>query len=127
VLVGLLAIGALDFFGLRRLRPRTVWEKHIVSDRERLLFAGGMLTLATALLSPLDTLSDYLFSADMLQHMMLIYVAPPLLLLGTPAWLLRPALPRPRAAGRPRHVREPAVAALGRVRVHPDRCPARPE
>jgi putative membrane protein len=45
-----------------------------------------------ALVSPLDTLSNQMFSAHMLQHMLLVYLAPPLLLAGTPAWLLGPAL-----------------------------------
>ncbi|MGH2458798.1 MAG: cytochrome c oxidase assembly protein, partial [Chloroflexota bacterium] len=45
-----------------------------------------------ALISPLDTLSDYLFSAHMMQHIVLLYFAPPLLLVGMPGWLLRPAL-----------------------------------
>ncbi len=44
-------------------------------------------------MSPLDEIGDgYLFSAHMLQHLLLALVAPPLLLLGTPAWLLRPLL-----------------------------------
>jgi putative membrane protein len=48
-------------------------------------FLGGIATLVLALLSPLDMLSDtYLFSAHMLQHILLILVVPPLLILGIP-------------------------------------------
>ncbi|HEX8732395.1 MAG TPA: cytochrome c oxidase assembly protein [Ktedonobacterales bacterium] len=51
-------------------------------------FILGWLTLAVALISPLDTLGDgYLFSAHMIQHMLIAVVAPPMLLLGAPAWL----------------------------------------
>jgi putative membrane protein len=44
--------------------------------------AGGFLTIAVALVSPLDPLSSALFSAHMAQHMLLIVVAPPLLILA---------------------------------------------
>jgi putative membrane protein len=47
-------------------------------------FAAAMLTLALALLSPLDRLSDSLFSAHMTQHQILMSVAAPLLVLGRP-------------------------------------------
>ena len=51
-----------------------------------LTFAGGVLVLLLALESPLDALADtYLFSAHMLQHLLLLLVVPPLLLLGIPA------------------------------------------
>jgi putative membrane protein len=49
------------------------------------LFGSGVLILLLALVSPLDTLGDtYLFSAHMLQHLLLLLVVPPLLLLGIP-------------------------------------------
>jgi cytochrome c oxidase assembly factor CtaG len=54
-------------------------------------FMAGLGVIFVALLSPLDGLGDeYLFSAHMLQHFLIAFVAPPLLLLGTPAWLVRP-------------------------------------
>lgn len=52
-------------------------------------FGAGLAALLLALLSPLDVLSDaYLFSAHMLQHVLLTFVAPPLLLagVGPEAW-----------------------------------------
>jgi putative membrane protein len=56
-------------------------------------FTLGVLVIFVALLSPLHVLSDsYLFSAHMLQHVLLTLVAPPLLILGTPDWLIRPLL-----------------------------------
>ena len=42
---------------------------------------------------PLHDLSDdYLFSAHMVQHLVLTLVVTPLLIIGTPGWMLRPAL-----------------------------------
>jgi cytochrome c oxidase assembly factor CtaG len=57
-------------------------------------FVSGVLVLLLSLVSPLDTLGDvYLFSAHMAQHLLLVEVVPPLLLIGVPpdlfAWLLR--------------------------------------
>jgi putative membrane protein len=55
-------------------------------------FLLGSLVLFIALVSPVDTLSAYLLSAHMVQHLLITMIAPPLLLLGTPRWLLRPLL-----------------------------------
>src|ERR1700731_338554 len=46
-------------------------------------FLAGVAVMLFALISPLDTLGDeYLFSAHMLQHLLLELVVPPLLVLG---------------------------------------------
>ncbi len=61
--------------------------------RRVLLFSLGVLVLAIAEGPPLHDLSEqYLLSAHMLQHLLMQMVAVPLLLLGAPAWLLRPLL-----------------------------------
>jgi putative membrane protein len=53
------------------------------SMRHALLFALGVAALWVALETPIDTISDrYLMSVHMLQHVLLLFVAPPLLLLG---------------------------------------------
>jgi putative membrane protein len=59
-------------------------------------FWASVLVLFFSLNGPLHDLSDtYLFSAHMLQHLILTLVFPPLLLFGTPAWVVRPLL-KPR-------------------------------
>jgi len=56
-------------------------------------FLLGVSIMFLALVSPLDELGDsYLFSAHMVQHLCLTIVVPPLLLLGTPGWLVEPLL-----------------------------------
>lgn len=65
-----------------------------VTWRQLWLFTLGMAALVLALVSPLDALSEALFSAHMVQHMMLIYVAPLLLVLGAPPVLWLWAIPR---------------------------------
>jgi cytochrome c oxidase assembly factor CtaG len=57
--------------------------------------AGGFITLGLALLSPLDALADVLFTGHMVQHLLLIAVAAPLLLLADPFPALVWALPSP--------------------------------
>jgi putative membrane protein len=53
-------------------------------------FVGAMLMLWIASDWPMhDVGEEYLYSAHMLQHMMLSYFLPPLVLMATPQWLLR--------------------------------------
>ena len=62
------------------------WLAGSVTDAQRkhtLYFGLGLLTLWLALETPIDTISDrYLDSVHMLQHVLLGFVAPPLMLLG---------------------------------------------
>jgi putative membrane protein len=60
-------------------------------------FAGGLVVIAIALISPLDALSGALASAHMVQHVLLLLVAAPLLALSAPSSTLvrgSPALVR---------------------------------
>jgi len=76
-------------------------------------YLSGVLVLLVALEGPIHELSDtYLFSAHMVQHMLLIYVAPPLMLLGIPDWLLRPVLRVPGVFAVARVLTRPLVALL---------------
>lgn len=73
-------------------------------------FMAGLLVLFTALTGPIHDLSDtYLFSAHMIQHMLLIFAMPPLLLYGIPGWMLRPLVRVPAVARLARRVTRPAA------------------
>jgi putative membrane protein len=64
-------------------------------------FAGAMLALLAALVSPLDGLGEnYLFSAHMLQHVLLGDIAPLLLLLSLSRVIMRPLTRRLTAVER---------------------------
>jgi putative membrane protein len=77
------------------------------------LFTLGVLVIYLAEGTPLHELSEqYLFTAHMVQHLLLISLAVPLMLLGTPAWLLRPALDHPLLARLLRAATKPVVALL---------------
>jgi cytochrome c oxidase assembly factor CtaG len=55
-----------------------------------LAWLGGVLCVAVALISPIDTLADQVFAMHMLQHVLLLDFAPILLILGLTKVLLRP-------------------------------------
>ncbi len=62
-------------------------------------FLGGLGALLIAISSPLAAFDDLLLQVHMVQHMLLMFVAPPLILLGAPAIPLLRGLP-PRLAKR---------------------------
>lgn len=64
-----------------------------IAHSRRFLFYAGLATLFLSLNGWLHDLSDYyLFSAHMVQHLVLTMLVPPLLIAGTPGWMLRPLL-----------------------------------
>lgn len=75
---------------------------HGVARGQVASFAGGLAIIGIALLSPLDALSAALFSAHMVQHLLLMLVAAPLLARGASLAPFLWALPLPwrRALGR---------------------------
>jgi putative membrane protein len=80
---------------------------------QRALFGSGLLLLFFSLNGPLHDLSDYyLFSAHMVQHLVLTLWVPPLLIAGTPGWMLRPALRVPWVASLARRLTDARVAFL---------------
>jgi putative membrane protein len=100
-LVGALLLSAVMYAaGVARLW-RHAGAGRGVSHMQAGAFAAGWLSLAAALVSPLDALGSQLFSAHMVQHELLMVVAAPLLVLGRPlavwTWALAPAWRR--AAG----------------------------
>ncbi|HKH04189.1 MAG TPA: cytochrome c oxidase assembly protein [Acidimicrobiales bacterium] len=71
--------------------------RRTVDDWRARCFAGAVLVIGIALVSPLDAMSSSLASAHMVQHVLLLLIAAPLLALSAPtATLLRgsPALVR---------------------------------
>lgn len=83
-LLSSMAIGAWIYLrGLRVLRSRSSLQRAVWGRRTG-CFLAGLAALAVALISPLDALGSALFSAHMLQHMLLILAAPPLLVAAVP-------------------------------------------
>jgi cytochrome c oxidase assembly factor CtaG len=83
VIVGL-ALGAWWYArGVRRLWHAASPGRGIAFWRVA-CFAGGIVTLALALVSPIDAVATALFAVHMTQHMLLVVVAAPLLVAGDP-------------------------------------------
>jgi len=76
-----------------RTRPRALPPWRAVS------FVAGMVSLWIAIASPIDALDDYLLAAHMIQHFILMSIAPPLIVLGAPTVPLLRGLPRPVRLG----------------------------
>ena len=85
-------LALLVFVYVRRFRAaRREADGRGAGPLQALAFAGAMLALLAALVSPLDGLGeDYLFSAHMLQHVLLGDIAPLLLLLSLSRVIMRP-------------------------------------
>lgn len=90
---------AVYFIGLARLRraaPRLTFPQWRVW-----CYVGGVLAFVIALLSPIAAYSEELFAMHMVQHLLLLVAAPPLILMGAPLlpalWAL-PTEPRHRVS-----------------------------
>jgi cytochrome c oxidase assembly factor CtaG len=103
---------------------RAVWRRAGVGRGVRRwqagAFAGGLVALFVALISPLHALGEALFCAHMVQHLLLTLVAAPLLALGAPVvaflWALPPAARRALAR---RWNRSTSWRGIGRSLTHP--------
>jgi putative membrane protein len=101
--VGVLALGALYHWGGTRVG-------HPSAGR-RAAYYASLVILFLTLNGPLHDLSDtYLFSAHMVQHLVLTLVVPPLLIAGLTADLLRPVL------------RVPGLRAVASLVTRPGAC-----
>ncbi len=70
------------------------WRRSDASPGRLALFLAGMLVALLALVSPIDALGEQLFLMHMVQHVLLLDVAPVLAILGLTRVLLRPATRR---------------------------------
>jgi putative membrane protein len=105
IVIVLSAYGALYVAGVRRLRGTT----RAVPGWRLACFAAGMLVLLGALVSPLAGVSDELFWAHMVEHLMIGDLAALLLVLGLTGPLLAPVLRLP-GMGALRVLSHPVVA-----------------
>ena len=105
--VGILALGALYGWRLRAAEHAG----GAPTRAQRLAFGSGLVVLFVALNGPIHDLSDsYLFSAHMVQHLLLTMLVTPLLIVGLSEGMLRPVLTRPALSA---IVRRFSTAAAG--------------
>jgi len=92
IIIGTVLITGLYLYVIGPFRKRHFPDEPIRRG-QTIAFLSGVLIMFLALVSPLDELGDsYLFSAHMLQHLCLTILGPPLLLIGTPEWMVKPVL-----------------------------------
>jgi len=109
IVIGAALIVGLYLYAIGPLCKRHHFEPASKGQIFAFLLSVGLMFLA--LVSPLDELGDsYLFSAHMVQHLFLTIVGPPLLLIGTPAWFIRPILRNKTLFAILRFLTYPAVA-----------------
>jgi putative membrane protein len=106
-------IGAYVYV-VKQVGPHAVASgQQVVTRRNVWCFVAAMALLWTASDWPIHDLGEqYLYSAHMLQHMMLSYFLPPLALLATPEWLLRVLVGTGRAYRVLAWLCKPVVAGL---------------
>src|SRR5882757_5061950 len=92
LLSALLLTFLIYFRGWRILRKRNskrwTW-------RQPAAFVGGLATIFLALASPIEPFASLLLQVHMMQHLLLMMVAPPLIWLGWPLFPLLRGLPTP--------------------------------
>jgi putative membrane protein len=83
---GLLYAAALKTWGPAHATP----DRPAATTLQKLYFYSGLAILWIGADFPIHDISErYLFSVHMFQHVLFSLVAPPLILLGLPAWMLR--------------------------------------
>jgi len=120
--IGLAVLGAIYLWRARQGNPRGIAREQLAesapgSDRasvsgiRKLSFFSALFIIFASLNGPIHDLSDfYLFSAHMVQHLMLTLAMPPLLIWGVPGWMLRPL------------VQNRVTGAIARVVTRPVAC-----
>jgi putative membrane protein len=99
--VVVLGVAALAWaYGWAWRRARRPGAPHPPGFGRLTLFAAGLLMVLAALISPLDILGDQLMVFHMVQHMLLLDIAPILMILGLTKGLLRPVTRRVHALER---------------------------
>lgn len=96
---------------------------NLITTTQLAVFIAGLFSLWVAVGSPLETFDDLLLSAHMVQHLLLMIAAPPLILLGAPALPLLHGLPKPIIHGAAGPLlRWPPVQGVGHFLTEPVFC-----
>ncbi len=103
-----LAAFVLHVLGERRAVVLTGRRRSRAARQRALTFYAGLLAILVALSAPLDSLADRLFWVHMIQHLLLLVVAAPLVVLGQP-WM---SIWRPLPLGFRRVIAASAVRAV---------------
>jgi putative membrane protein len=93
ILVGCLYLLGAYFLAIGPARRRFALAPSPVPRRRQVAWVAAVAVIFFSLNGPLHEWADgYLFSAHMVQHLLLMLLMPPLLIYGLPSWLIRNAL-----------------------------------
>jgi len=106
VLAFAMTIYVLGWLRLRKVGPADRPRSTTSSPWRLVSYCVGIVVVFVALLSPIDVLASHLFTLHMVQHLLLVMIAPPLMLLANPLPVSLWGLPRP--------VRKSSSLLLGR-------------
>jgi len=120
LLISLLFLGWAYAVGAWPLRAQLAPPGTPFPVAQAVVYYSALVINYLAVGSPLDQFGeDYLFSVHMIQHLLIVYVTPPMLLWGTPWWLADAVLGRPwikKMAALPLH---PALGCAAFIIVFP--------
>jgi cytochrome c oxidase assembly factor CtaG len=110
ILIGTVLVTGLYLYAIGPLRKRYFPEEPVKTG-QTVSFLLGIFFMFLSLVSPLDELGDsYLFSAHMVQHLVLTMIGPPLFVIGTPGWFIKPLVRNKIAFRIAKALTYPAVA-----------------
>lgn len=121
--IGLIVVlGAGWWWAESRIRPLVAGASAATTGQRRAWY-WGLATMLIASGYPMhDLAEETLFSFHMLEHMLLGYVVPPLLLIGLPRWMADQTIAHPRILPVMRHLATPVVGFVafntGIVLIH---------
>jgi cytochrome c oxidase assembly factor CtaG/ferredoxin len=120
VLLPTLILGIIYARGWRQLHRRA---PHRFGFPRLIAFYAGLITILCALLSPLDAFAGWLLTVHMIQHLLLMMAAPPLILYGAPYLPLLSGLPRHFLTGSVGpFLASTTLRKVGRFVAHPAFC-----
>jgi cytochrome c oxidase assembly factor CtaG len=118
-----LTVLSVAVFYVRGWRSLNQLRSTLLPGWRLICFIAGLAAFWLALASPLDAFGNFLLTAHMIQHMLIMFVAPPLILLGSPQNPLFRGLPRwaIRDVAGP-FLTWPLLKRFGRAVTHPAFC-----
>jgi len=119
-LIFVLLTGIIYVSGWRKLRRQM---PHRLGPSRLVSFLSGLAVIIIAIASPLDAFASMLLLAHMIQHLLLLMVAPPLILYGAPYPPILRGLPsRVLKHGAGPFLASPGLQKFGRWLTHPLVC-----
>lgn len=111
ILIGCVYLIGAYLLAIGPARRRFGWSETPASRARVASWIAAVLVIFFSLNGPLHEWADgYLFSAHMVQHLILMLLMPPLLIWGLPHWLIRRALEVPGVLRTARFLTHPGIA-----------------